>query len=161
MIAIIVAAVAIFGTIGAVVVARIISTRAQAAKWQPLYTTGAVCQVPADGSVPLAVVDQRLRLAVWALKEQGIWPEGKVNQVVLGLRIIVNPVSSWVDSAGRNVGGQQYFYDVAVDIGLTSLCHELAHVCEFAIDGKVDELHSNWPARGIAMADEKYRGRLV
>lgn len=159
MIALIVAAVAIFGTIGGVVVWRIISTRAQAAKWQPLHATGAVYQVP--DSVPRTVVEQRLGLAVGALKEQGIWPEFKVDQVVRGLRIIVNPVSSWVDGAGRNVGGQQYFYDVAVDVGLTSLCHELAHVCEFAIDGKVDELHANWPTRGIATADEKYRGRLV
>ncbi len=159
MIALIVAAVAIFGTIGCVVVWRIISTRAQAAKWQPLYTTGAVCQVP--DSVPLAVVEQRLQLAVAMLKKWGPWLPERVDIVVRGLRIIVNPVSSWVDSAGRNVGGQQYFYDIAVDVGLTSLCHELAHVCEFAIDGKVDELHTNWAARGIAMADEKYRGRLV
>lgn len=83
------------------------------------------------------------------------------QEALARLRVIVAPTGTWKDSAGQTVGGQTYFTIIQVDQGLTSLCHEVAHVLEFAIDGAVDALHSRWEARGIHAADEDYRLKLL
>lgn len=42
-----------------------------------------------------------------------------------------------------------------VDAEFTSLCHELAHLCELVLDGRVDTTHERWNRNGanLAMAD--------
>jgi hypothetical protein len=45
---------------------------------------------------------------------------------------------------------------VQVDFELRLLCHELAHVCEVAIDKKLDRAHARWLYRGLAKAETAY-----
>ena len=110
--------------------------------------------------VTVAWVDVFLSYAVASLAAHGPWSRELVEQAAKSLRIIVNPFSAWKDMSGQSVGGQAYFYTVAVDAGLTSLCHELAHVLEFSADGRIDLNHDRWTERGIAVADADYRQKL-
>lgn len=149
----------IFGTVAAFIVPRIIAARAEAAKWSPLFIVPGA-KVYSTDSAEVQQVDLALAKALDSLQEFGPWPTSK-KEALAALRIIVAPTGTWKDSAGQTVGGQAYYTIIQVDQGLTSLCHEVAHVLEFAIDGAVDASHSRWEARGIHAADEDYRLKLL
>lgn len=158
----IVLALGVIGTALAFVIPRIIATKAEGALWKPLPSApGAMVLLPAPRpEVTVGVVDQRLQYAVSSLVRFGPWPAATLFPALADLRIIVNTTVSWIDFTGRQVGGQAYYSTIAVDLGLTSLCHEIAHVLEFRLDGKTDDLHQNWERRGITAADNEYRGKI-
>jgi hypothetical protein len=76
------------------------------------------------------------------------------------MAVCVVNADSWKNIAGVNVGGEQDGDALRVCRDLSSLFHELAHLCQSRIDNAPDESHATWAARGIFGADEQYRRRL-
>ena len=85
-----------------------------------------------------------------------VWPREKVLLALAASKVIVNPEPAWVDIWGRKVGGLTVGDIVFVGSDLAALAHELAHRCEYVLEGKVDEDHALWLSRGIFAALDKY-----
>lgn len=77
---------------------------------------------------------------------------------ISGWRIMVKPMYQWTSASGEMVGGETHldFHIVSVGADLAGLCHELAHVCEDKLEGKVDYTHANWARKGIFRAVDEY-----
>jgi hypothetical protein len=154
----IILAVGMLSTVAAVVIPKIIATRAEAAQWSPLLTV-AGAMVRATDPAEVKRVDLALARALDSLQEFGPWKQGK-QEALAKLRVIVNPVESWKDSTGQWVAGQTYFTTVTVGVSLAALCHEVAHVLEIALDGASDDTHRTWVARGITAATDDYARKM-
>lgn len=153
--------VAVLVPVGVLVYTKIRATEEMAKRWKPVaghFGTRAIINNP---EVSSEVLGARLTQALLCLKLNTGWSPTAIEAVSAKLSITVNAVNAWQDSSGQWVGGQEIYYSIAVGADLSALLHEVAHVCEFAIDGKVDELHQNWPTNGIAKADEAYRKLLM
>jgi hypothetical protein len=86
------------------------------------------------------------------------------KETLAGVSVIVMAAEKWKNRAGETVGGEMEKlgtgYILRVEKGLSSLCHELAHVMEYAVDGEADHAHARWGERGVWKADEAYRAWL-
>lgn len=143
------------------IIPRVLATQADAELWKPLPSrSGALVQIHAALPLTIEQVDACLQRATEALIEHGPWERVAVEAGLTTLRVIVNNTESWVDAAGQHVGGQAYYSTIAVDKALGSLCHEMIHVLEFTLDGKVDPSHSLWEKRGFWHVDDAYRDTL-
>lgn len=151
----------VLGVVGVVIYFKLNQVTRLADAWKPLpppyERTLAIVAPPQTPEN----VREALALAQAYLALNGPWKAKEIVAVVETLSVVVNASNDWVDSAGRKVGGQEYFRTVAVGQDLSALCHELAHVCEFVLVGRVDVDHVTWAANGITKADEAYRNALV
>ena len=145
----------VFSIIAIILFYKIKQTQDDAALWVSLPGRAAKAIVAPPQT--LETLDLAFSYALAALTEHGPWKNPAV--ALEGLRIIVNAADSWKDSTGSNVGGQAYFMTIAVGQDLSALCHEMIHALEFALDGKVDNAHQTWLARGLQRADNAYRAK--
>lgn len=127
--------------------------------WKPIPGVyGATYVAPPD--VPAAAISRCLQYAIAMLGEHTDWPRHVIAEAVERLSIVVTQHVDWQDGYGQKVGGSTVGYAVAVDHGMASLLHELAHVVEFHTMGDYDREHAGWSEKGIDRADAAYRAWL-
>lgn len=86
------------------------------------------------------------------------WPMGFVHLAVANTKITVMDRTQWTfywkTHELNEVLSRRH---IVVDRQLGSLAHELAHLCEYFLEGgNVDPAHRNWALRGIAYACMEY-----
>ena len=103
-------------------------------------------------------LDNALTLAVSKLRP--VWPLTATTLVAHNTKFIVQPVPEWTDIWGRKIAGSSSGQVVTVGSDLAALCHELAHRCEWELDGRTDDAHVSWTSRGIHAAIDQYAAEL-
>ncbi len=98
---------------------------------------------------------QAVSVSVGKLKT--VWGFENVLIALENVRILIREDNDWIDVYGRHIGGAASGNLIVIGADFTALCHELAHVCELAIDHTVDDDHFGWSNKGIALADLAYR----
>lgn len=103
-----------------------------------------------------------LDLAVCCLDDSGPWGIVEILTCLEDLRILVRADAEWTDAYGRRVAGLTYPTDGIVVVGadLAALCHELAELLYWRIEGADDWQAREWPGRaGIEAACAAYAER--
>lgn len=102
--------------------------------------------------------------AVSLLQQHTDFPTALYNSTLPFVSVVVMSVEKWRNRANIWVGGETErlgsSYMVRVERGGSSLCHELAHVMEYAAFGEADYEHAGWTDKKIWTADEAYRAWL-
>lgn len=74
------------------------------------------------------------------------------------LHVCVQRVPKWHSPQhGGEVAGVTSGHVIYVGSDLASVCHELAHVCEFLESGTYDFAHQTWADRGIQRAVDEWQ----
>ena len=103
-------------------------------------------------------LDAALTLAVSKLRP--IWPIAVTTLVAHNTKFIVQPVPAWVDIWGRKIAGSSSGSIVTLGFDLAALCHELAHRCEWELEGRTADAHASWTSRGIHAANDAFAAEL-
>ena len=129
--------------------------------WHSVVCRDITVQVVAPISPPVtdSQVKGAVNLAIDALS--AVWTKATVIRQLEGVSIFVVNGSKWQNIAGQWVGGEQDGGVLKVDIGLTSLMHEMAHLMEFKLTGKTDDSHLMWQSNGLYAADNVYRNEVA
>lgn len=127
-------------------------------------------KLPMGGSYILPIgytgvdIPTALDKAVECLKRETNFPPALYNSTLPFVSIVVMAADKWKNRAGVWVGGETErlgnAYMVRVEKGGSSLCHELAHVMEYAAMNEADYEHASWTDKHIWAADEAYRAWL-
>lgn len=105
-----------------------------------------------------AVLDRCIVEAFVCLRETDIMPS-TLAQLATALRVVVQKVDTWHSPQhGAVIAGLSQGTTIYVGRDLASLCHEMAHACEFIEGGrgKQDDAHETWAWRGFLRAVDRY-----
>ena len=105
---------------------------------------------------PLSRITYAMQMAETCLIKYGRWNAGQMGAVCLRAHVVVLSAQTSSDLAGRAVRGVPVGHAIQVGAGLTTLAHELAHLCEAVLDKELDEAHSLWERDGIWRAVRAY-----
>lgn len=132
-------------------------------EWQPLHFGGSFI-TPVGYTGP--DINRCFEKAIDCLKEQRCFegPTVPWTPTMLRVSIVVMSAEKWTNNWGQWVGGETQrvgeSFIVRVERGASSLCHELAHVMEYATSDEADYEHAGWADKRIWAADEAYRAWL-
>lgn len=105
------------------------------------------------------ILDRCINEAFIALRENTDVMPSTLVQLASALHVVVQKVDTWASPQhGTTIAGLAQGTTLYVGNDLASLCHEMAHACEFIEGGrgKQDDQHLTWQARGFFLAVERY-----
>ncbi len=86
------------------------------------------------------------------------WTAAQIVDATHSLKVLVNPAKQW-RRGGELIAGQCDVETGVMEVGvdLSAICHEMAHLCLWRIDGVRDDGHgAKWQARGVERAISAY-----
>lgn len=86
------------------------------------------------------------------------WTAAQIVDATHNVKVLVNPAKQW-RRGGELIAGQCDVETGVMEVGadLSALCHEMAHLCLWRIDGVRDDGHgAKWQARGVERAISAY-----
>lgn len=110
-------------------------------------------------------LDTCVQAAVRCLKKHTNFPGMLYDATLPRVSVVVMSTDKWQQPLGGQwVGGETErvgaAYVVKVGRDVSALCHELAHVMEYAASGEADYQHLAWTDKNVWAADEEYRAWL-
>ena len=146
--------VAFFAAVGALLGSKHLAAKRALAKWRPIADTGLFFLPEQIDETSLAFA---VRRSAFVLFTHGPWQPADVWRAIDKWKISVRPTLKWI-SEGKLVAGQTNTAMGVVEVGsdLAALAHELAHVCEFKLQGFTDDAHKTWASRGLTWAEKEY-----
>lgn len=96
-----------------------------------------------------------------ALTECTTWTGEQVRDALVGAKVLVMPVDSWVEGGQQVSGLDGAGPAVTVGADFAALAHELGHQCEELIERRVNAGHVGWDALGIVKAEAQYAAWLA
>ena len=78
-----------------------------------------------------------------------------------GLRVMVRPEVRWAYGS-QTVAGLTFVEDRSLIVGcdLAALCHELAHLVQWDVEGREEYGHETWTLRGVTQAVDAWQAWL-
>lgn len=119
--------------------------------------------VKASGVVNDALLASAITRAVDELVAHGAWRRHEVEATVLrGIRVTVRPEVRWQDAHGQWVAGLCIVEsrDLIVGTDFAALCHELAHLVQWDVEGREEYGHETWTLRGVTQAVDAWQAWL-
>jgi len=83
------------------------------------------------------------------------WNAGQVAAAALRAHVIVEQ-SVATCLTGRRRATLDAGHVMVVDAALSSVCHELVHLCEAVLEGRADETHVSWVEEDMHVALDEY-----
>lgn len=123
--------------------------------WRPLagYFPGARWHSDVGVVIDQAFLVRALQRAESSLIERTGWDAAALALVGHYVRVHVRNTETW---RGLWEKRQSNVYVLTTGPALSTLCHELAHLCELVLEKEVDADHLDWKQRGVDLALEDY-----
>lgn len=132
-------------------------------KLQPVFRSLPLLpSVKATGVVNDALLASAITHAVDELVAHGAWRRHEVEATVLrGVRVTVRPEVRW-EYGAQTVAGLCIVEsrDLIVGTDLAALCHELAHLVQWDVEGREEYGHETWTLRGVTQAVDAWQAWL-
>lgn len=107
-------------------------------------------------------ITKALQYAETCLIKNTKWNAGQLAAAMFHAHVFVVNREEWSFINGQHTAGMQEGNTIQVGPSLAALCHEMAHLCEFQLDGKIDNDHLTWAFDGVNRAIQAYEEwRLV
>lgn len=104
-------------------------------------------------------IDAAVQNAILCLMKNSRWPAGKISWACRDFKVYVYDDDQLAGSPG--LAGYEEGGVIGLNRRLTTLCHEMGHLCQERIDGPVDYNHTTFEADGINKAERAYSDWLA